>query len=536
MNLLARMGERTEDNMDRKSSLQELEQQAERDGSLACELGDRYRQGKGVPQDEALAFQWYSRGAALGDRDAQNNLGTMFLHGIGCQADKEQAIYWYRQSAEQGNADAQWNLAKRYLHGDGINQNYAEAYRWFSEAVAQGYTEALCEMGTMHQCGHGVESNLLAAADFHLIAAEKGDFLACDHLREYYAELQNIALSGNQMASLFLCRMYNRGLGVEKSQALTWTWILWARKNCQPDDDAEIVAEVAEAYQFYQKYITPAHRKEGKRVLATLREEYSQWADTPEGSARIRQELAKGSAPKVKKNKSKPKAQAPSLRREGDSGWEQEGNDAALARWLGAKDNPVGIDILDCHTFAMTMMSTTSDERIAMRFSQLRSSLGSEMAGSSPERARSIPCSLDFPLRSPLAEGPVFKAEVMEDKWDIYLFTGHLYFCRSWTGELLFRASVTFSDNRMVVTDIETNSSEENDLVIRQVAFLIWSHVLHRLVLHPLPTRLGTDPEALTAHSFSVFGRWGWYGTVEDTLKLSPEQQAAVESLSNLSE
>jgi len=77
-----------------------------------------------------MAFRWYSRGAALGDRDAQNNPGTMFLEGIGCQPDKAQATYWYRKSAEQGNADAQWNLGKRYLHGDGTDQDYAEAYQW----------------------------------------------------------------------------------------------------------------------------------------------------------------------------------------------------------------------------------------------------------------------------------------------------------------------------------------------------------------------------------------------------------------------
>ena len=157
------------------------------------------------------------------------------------------------------------------------------------------------------------------------------------------------------------------------------------------------------------------------------------------------------------------------------------------SRWLSSDENPVGIDILDCRMFAMTMMSTTGDQEVALRFSQLRSSVGHEIAGSCPERARRIQCSLDFPLDSPLNEGPLFKAEVMEDKWDIYLLSEHLYFCRSWTGALIFRASVTLSDERMVVSAIETNPSEDNDIVIRQVAFLIWSHVFGRVSLHPLP-------------------------------------------------
>jgi TPR repeat protein len=48
-------------------------------------LGDHYREGDIVSQDLNLAFRWYSRGAELGDREAQNNLGTLFLDGLGCE-------------------------------------------------------------------------------------------------------------------------------------------------------------------------------------------------------------------------------------------------------------------------------------------------------------------------------------------------------------------------------------------------------------------------------------------------------------------
>jgi hypothetical protein len=35
-----------------------------------------------------------------------------------------------------------------------------------------------------------------------------------------------------------------------------------------------------------------------------------------------------------------------------------------------------------------------------------------------------------------LGDGPVFRARVMEEKWDIDFFAGKLYFSRSWTGIL----------------------------------------------------------------------------------------------------
>src|SRR5665213_558360 len=85
----------------------ELERQANHgDGAAACSLGDHYRTGDVVLQDCAMAFRWYSRGAELGDLEAQNNLATMLLNAVGCERAPEQAVHWYRKSAERGLAMA----------------------------------------------------------------------------------------------------------------------------------------------------------------------------------------------------------------------------------------------------------------------------------------------------------------------------------------------------------------------------------------------------------------------------------------------
>lgn len=185
--------------------------------------------------------------------------------------DKTKAISWYRRSAEQGCADAQWNLGTRYLHGDGVDADYAAAYGWLIKAAAQTHTSALCDLGTMHQLGHGVRRNFLAAADFHLIAAEKGDRLASDKLAAYRSELEEMALSGSQMASLFLGRMHNRGHGALASQAMTWGWIRWAQIGCVADPDDDIAQEVMEAYHFYRRCIASDERRRGERALTALR-------------------------------------------------------------------------------------------------------------------------------------------------------------------------------------------------------------------------------------------------------------------------
>jgi ADP-ribosylglycohydrolase/TPR repeat protein/fructose-1,6-bisphosphatase/inositol monophosphatase family enzyme len=271
------------------SSMIELEQRAEAgDGVAACKLGDHYKDGDLISQDLVVAFRWYSRGAELGNREAQNNLGSMFLNGLGCKLDQAQAIHWYRASAEQGLAIAQFNLAKRYLHGDGIDRDYTKALDWFRKAAVQGETWASCEIGTMYRFGQGVPRNPLAAAEFHLIAADRGDDVAIGNLSRYRVELEELALSGSQMASLFLCRIYNRGFGVEKSQPMTWAWISWAKKHCAYDTDADSAEEATEAYEFY--HVIPLEsRRQGERRLAEMRAAHTKRNRKTRASQKARQ-------------------------------------------------------------------------------------------------------------------------------------------------------------------------------------------------------------------------------------------------------
>jgi TPR repeat protein len=240
------------------------------DGRASCRLGDLYREGERVEQDWDEAFRWYSLGASQGDADAQNNLGTMFLRGAGCLVDEARAVFWYRRSAEQGHATAQANLAKRYLRGEGVAPDLAEAFRWFHAASQQGDAASAWELGTMYRFGRGVERNIVAAADLHLAAAKAGIVAGEVSLGDYFDELQDVALSGNQTASRFLCEMHNLGLGVAENQALTWVWIKWAKAHCKPSDDPGDAMEVDEAYDFYEQWLDEAMRAEGERVIAAL--------------------------------------------------------------------------------------------------------------------------------------------------------------------------------------------------------------------------------------------------------------------------
>ena len=96
-----------------------------------------YADGRGVPQDDAEAIQWYRLAAEQGDASAQFNLGLMYDNGRGVPQDDAEAIQWYRLAAEQGYASAQNNLGLMYMNGEGVPQDNVEAHMWLNLAASR---------------------------------------------------------------------------------------------------------------------------------------------------------------------------------------------------------------------------------------------------------------------------------------------------------------------------------------------------------------------------------------------------------------
>ena len=105
-------------------------------------LGFRYYNGDGVPENMAEAVKWYRIAADQGKVDAQFNLGVIYERGIGVPENDAEAVKWYRKAADHGDAEAQYNLGVMYYNGDGVPENDVRAYVWWSMAKTQGYEEA----------------------------------------------------------------------------------------------------------------------------------------------------------------------------------------------------------------------------------------------------------------------------------------------------------------------------------------------------------------------------------------------------------
>ena len=192
-------------------------------------------------------------------------------------------------------------------------------------------------------------------------------------------------------------------------------------------------------------------------------------------------------------------------------------------RWITGSDNPFGVDLLDCRSFSQSMLAVTKDPKVAETYTALRGSSGEQYRGRTPEDSRTCACDLRYPHRGDTRDGPIFKAEAMEDKWDIYFYDGYLYFARSWTGELEYRAHIVFHEDEARVVCVEARRTlVESDPAypVAAVDYLIRSHLYRLHVPHPLSKSIGQDPRQHALFSFSQYGRYGLFGTLADTTRL----------------
>ncbi len=97
-------------------------------------LGVLYDQGKGVPQDNAQAMQWYQKAAEQGLPQAQVNLGIMYEEGQGMKPDYGLAYFWYALAESQG--DGQAPQAKKDIAGKMTPAQIEDAERKVKEYKA----------------------------------------------------------------------------------------------------------------------------------------------------------------------------------------------------------------------------------------------------------------------------------------------------------------------------------------------------------------------------------------------------------------
>ena len=121
----------------------EIRSRAEQgDPEAQFNLGDMYREGRGVLKDDAEAARWFRLAAEQGHAQAQNKLRVIYQGGNGVLKDMAEAAHWFRRAAEQDHVIAQTNLAMMNFLGDSVPQDFVLAHMWSNIASANGFEPA----------------------------------------------------------------------------------------------------------------------------------------------------------------------------------------------------------------------------------------------------------------------------------------------------------------------------------------------------------------------------------------------------------
>lgn len=97
-------------------------------------LGNRFKHGQGVKQDQAQAFNWYKKAADQGISSAQLNVGQMYANGVGVKQDVRAAKSYLMKAAKLGDNRASYNLAVL----EERDKNLVGAYQWYELSTRDG--------------------------------------------------------------------------------------------------------------------------------------------------------------------------------------------------------------------------------------------------------------------------------------------------------------------------------------------------------------------------------------------------------------
>jgi len=214
-----------------------LEFNPDNPGALAA-LGDLYFRGRGVSQDQTLAFNLFQKAAASGHPGAMLQVGFAYLEGAGVETDLVQARKWLADSAESGNIAAMAYLARSYREPYTDSPEPETARSWYEKAQAAGSREALVALAYMHQNGEFGEADASLAAELFAQAAEAGSSSAKVSLAHQYLTgmgvpenanrarelFEEAAQAGNPAAYLGLGHLYEAGVGVPENIQTAKGW------------------------------------------------------------------------------------------------------------------------------------------------------------------------------------------------------------------------------------------------------------------------------------------------------------------------
>lgn len=153
-------------------------------------LGELYRMGNHVPQNEKKALYWLDQAVQNGQVSALVEIGKVYLYN---DADDAKAVSFVREAAGKGDWNGELCLGDCYYYGYGIEEDEFEAAKWYRKAAEQGQPYAQFNLGRMLLRGEGPRQDEGEGIQLITEAAEYGRADAQDFLGDYYNYRKNDA-------------------------------------------------------------------------------------------------------------------------------------------------------------------------------------------------------------------------------------------------------------------------------------------------------------------------------------------------------
>jgi uncharacterized protein len=200
-----------------------------------------HSEGLGVPEDKALAAQWYARAAELGDAEGAFGYAILLAEGQGVTKDRVAAGRMFEAAALKGHVLANYNLAMLFLKGDGKPENPFRAAKHLEYAAENGIVVAQYDLGTLYATGTGVDANAVEAAKWIGRAAAAGYPEAELDYAVILFQGRGVQVSQDKGAALFRlaadkgivvaqnrlarCYAFGAGLKADLAEAAKWHFI-----------------------------------------------------------------------------------------------------------------------------------------------------------------------------------------------------------------------------------------------------------------------------------------------------------------------
>eukprot|EP00753_Platysulcus_tardus_P010887 PLAT3130.2.p1 GENE.PLAT3130.2~~PLAT3130.2.p1 ORF type:complete len:1075 (-),score=412.43 PLAT3130.2:1698-4922(-) len=164
-------------------------------------MADLYYYGnRGLPRDQAAAYDYFRRAADMGHPPAQTAVGNLLLKGEGVAQNSTAALEWYEKAAETGQVRALNGLGFAYYFGNGVPQNYTTALHYFDRSAALGDNDARTNAAVCYLLGRGTQRNTTRARMLFEQAASDDHMDALLELAAMY----NAAVDGSRSCSTLL--------------------------------------------------------------------------------------------------------------------------------------------------------------------------------------------------------------------------------------------------------------------------------------------------------------------------------------------